>query len=121
MTCIAEVRRHKSCKMCASRDRGAPGAVNIALWTPKITPMKNFFKGDLARSYGYGMAVYIAAQTAALQGGIDATNLRRKAEGRRLLDDATVEEVISALRSNGMLPADPNARGADLSDADAIG
>ena len=83
--------------------------------------MKNFFNGDLARSYGYGMAVYIAAQTAALQSGIDATNLRRKAEGRRLLDDATVEEVISALRSNGMLPADPNVRGADLSDADAIG
>jgi hypothetical protein len=84
--------------------------------------MNNFFNADLARSYGYGMAIYIAAQTADLQRGIDATNLRRKAAGRRLLDDATVEEVISALRNNGKLPAEPAPRGgADLSDADAIG
>lgn len=82
--------------------------------------MRNFFDGDLAQRFGYGMAVYIAARTAALQRGIDATNMQRKAARRRLLEDATVEEVISALRSNGMLPAGPDARGADLSDADAI-
>ncbi|ACC71454.1 hypothetical protein PPMP20_12615 [Paraburkholderia phymatum] len=82
---------------------------------------RNFFNDDLARSFGYGMAVYIAAQTTALQRGIDATNVQRMAAGRRLLEDATLEEVISALRSNGMLPAEPDAGGADLSDADAIG
>jgi hypothetical protein len=82
--------------------------------------MKNFFNVDLARGYGYGMAVYIAAQTAALQRGIDATNMQRKVAARRLLEDATVEEVISALRSNGTLPAAPGLGGADLSDADAI-
>jgi hypothetical protein len=73
--------------------------------------MKNFFNVDLARGYGYGMAVYIAAQTAALQRGIDATNMKRKVAGRRLLEDATVEEVISALRSNGTLPAAPGMGG----------
>ncbi|MEM5340170.1 hypothetical protein [Paraburkholderia azotifigens] len=90
-------------------------------WPPEDGTMRNFYNSDLARSFGYGMAVYIAAQTSALQHGIDATNMRRRAAGRRLLEDATVEEVISALRSNGMLPARPNARGAGLSDADAIG
>ncbi|WP_180728146.1 hypothetical protein [Paraburkholderia sp. PGU19] len=83
--------------------------------------MKYFFSSDLARRYGCGMAVYIAAQTSDLQRGIEATNARRKAAGRRLLADATVEEVISALRTNGVLPVEPSSRGADWSDADAIG
>ncbi|MEM5367323.1 hypothetical protein V4C53_14965 [Paraburkholderia azotifigens] len=83
--------------------------------------MSNAFNGDLARRFGYGMAVYIAAQTAALQRGIDATNIQRMAAGRRLLEDATIEEVISALRGNGMLAAEPDAGDADLSDANAIG
>ncbi|MBN3763278.1 hypothetical protein [Burkholderia sp. Ac-20365] len=83
--------------------------------------MKRFFSSDLARTYGYGMAVYIASETAALQRGIDATNRQRKAAGRRLLDDATVEEVISAMRSRGMLPAKSDAGSADLMDTDAAG
>ncbi|OYD76144.1 UNVERIFIED_ORG: hypothetical protein BDU10_1215 [Burkholderia sp. CF145] len=83
--------------------------------------MKRFFNSDLAQSYGYGIAVYIAAETAALQRGIDATNRQRKAAGRRLLDDATVEEVISAMRSRGILSAEADTGGADLMDTDATG
>jgi hypothetical protein len=83
--------------------------------------MKNFFSSDLAQRYGYGMAVYIAAQTSDLQRGLDATNAQRKAAGRRLLEDATVEEIISAFRTNGLLPVEPSKGGADVSDADVIG
>jgi hypothetical protein len=87
----------------------------------KDLTMKYFFSSDLTQRYGYGMAVYIAAQTSDLQRGIEATNAQRKRAGRRLLEDATVEEIISSLRSRGILPVEPSTRGADLSDADAIG
>jgi hypothetical protein len=83
--------------------------------------MKNFFDSDLAQRYGYAMALYIAAQAADLQHGIDVTNARRKAAGRRLLDGACVDEIISALRNNGQLPAESNAGGADRSDAGVTG
>ncbi|BCF94875.1 hypothetical protein PPGU16_79420 (plasmid) [Paraburkholderia largidicola] len=83
--------------------------------------MKYFFSSDLAWRYGYGMAVYIAAQTSDLQRGIEATNAQRKRVGRRLLEDATVEEIISSLRTRGILPVETSTRSADLSDADTIG
>ncbi|MEM5384108.1 hypothetical protein VSR68_10980 [Paraburkholderia phymatum] len=83
--------------------------------------MKNYFDSGLAQRYDYGVAVYIAARTADLQRGIDATNARRRAAGRRLLDDARVEEVISCMRNKGELPAEPDADGARLPDADATG
>ena len=67
------------------------------------------------------MAVYIASQTAALQSGIDATNRLREAAGRRMLDDATVEEVISAVRSRGLLPMKADAGSAHQLDTDAAG
>jgi hypothetical protein len=68
--------------------------------------VKNFFDNRLAQRYGYAMATYIAAQTADLQRGIDATNVQRQAAGRRLLDDACVDEIISSLRNKGLLPSD---------------
>ncbi|SOE64662.1 hypothetical protein SAMN05446935_2505 [Burkholderia sp. YR290] len=83
--------------------------------------MKSLFRGELARTYGYGMPVYIAFQTAALQNGIDATSRLRKAEGRRMLDDATVEEVISAMRSRGLLPVKRDAASVHPLDTDAAG
>jgi len=83
--------------------------------------VKNFFDNRLAQRYGYAMAIHIAAQTADLQRGIDATNVKRRAAGRRLLEDARVDEVISALRNNGLLPADCSADAAGLSDADITG
>ncbi|MEM5433795.1 hypothetical protein [Paraburkholderia diazotrophica] len=83
--------------------------------------MKNFFDNKLAERYGYGIAILIAAKTADLQRGIDATNARRRIEGRRLLDDARVEEVIAGLRNNGLLTEERNVDGADLPDVGAAG
>ncbi|MGE8475077.1 MAG: hypothetical protein ACN6QC_27765 [Paraburkholderia hospita] len=55
--------------------------------------------------FGYGMAVYIAAKAAAMQRSIDAINAERRAVGRRLLENASIDEVVSVLRRKGKLPA----------------
>jgi hypothetical protein len=83
--------------------------------------MKTFFNITLAQTYGYGMAVYIASEATALQRGIDATNRQRRAAGRRLLEDATVEEVLSAMRNRNILAAKPDAGRINLMDTDAAG
>ncbi|BFG78525.1 hypothetical protein PTKU46_65580 [Paraburkholderia terrae] len=67
--------------------------------------MQNFFCKDLIERFGYGMAVYIAAKAAAMQRNIDAINDERRAVGRRLLENASIDEVISVLRRKGKLPA----------------
>jgi hypothetical protein len=66
--------------------------------------MKYFFDYKLAERYGYGMAVYIAAETSDLQRAIDLTNARRLRAGRRLIEDARTEDVLSAMRNTGLLP-----------------
>lgn len=83
--------------------------------------VKNFFDNKLAERYGYAIAVYIAAKTADLQRGIDATNARRRIAGRRLLEDACVEEVISGLRNKGQLPAEKLVDSVRLPDVGAKG
>ncbi|MFP3552328.1 hypothetical protein SB861_16635 [Paraburkholderia sp. SIMBA_049] len=55
--------------------------------------------------FGYGMAVYIAAKAAAMQRSIDAINDEHRAVGRRLLENASIDEVVSVLRRKGKLPA----------------
>ncbi|WP_233446708.1 hypothetical protein [Paraburkholderia terrae] len=55
--------------------------------------------------FGYGMAVYIAAKAAAMQRSIDAINDERRVVGRCLLENASIEEVVSVLRRKGKLPA----------------
>ncbi|AUT73965.1 MULTISPECIES: hypothetical protein [Paraburkholderia] len=67
--------------------------------------MQNFFCKDLIERFGYGMAVYIAAKAAAMQRSIDAINDERRAVGRRLLENASIDEVVSVLRRKGKLPA----------------
>jgi hypothetical protein len=67
--------------------------------------MQNFFCKDLIERFGYGMAVYIAAKAAAMQRSIDAINDERHAVGRRLLENASIDEVVSVLRRKGKLPA----------------
>ncbi|BCZ83987.1 hypothetical protein PTKU64_76620 [Paraburkholderia terrae] len=67
--------------------------------------MQNFFCKDLIERFGYGMAVYIAAKAAAMQRSIDAINDERRVVGRRLLENASIEEVVSVLRRKGKLPA----------------
>ncbi|EIF31439.1 hypothetical protein BCh11DRAFT_06962 [Burkholderia sp. Ch1-1] len=79
--------------------------------------MKYFFDYTLADRYGYGMAVYIAAETSDLQRAIDLTNARRLRAGRRLLDDARIEDVLSALRNTGRLSAETDEGGANVSGA----
>ncbi|SDI46132.1 hypothetical protein SAMN04487926_117122 [Paraburkholderia steynii] len=67
--------------------------------------MQNFFCKDLIERFGYGMAVYIAGKAAAMQRSIDAINDERRVVGRRLLENASIEEVVSVLRRKGKLPA----------------
>ena len=67
--------------------------------------MQNFLCKDLIERFGYGMAVYIAAKAAAMQRSIDAINDERRAVGRRLLENASIDEVVSVLRRKGKLPA----------------
>lgn len=82
--------------------------------------MKYFFDSQLAERYGYGMAVFIAAETFDLQLAIEKTNARREREGRRSLEDAQVVDVLSALRNRGLLPVPNKSKdGANLSDAGA--
>ncbi|SEK02430.1 hypothetical protein [Paraburkholderia diazotrophica] len=109
------------CKMAVWIATVPSGAAWLVRRTSKIALMKNFFDSGLAQRYGYGIAVYIAARTADLQRGIDATNAQRRAAGRRLLEDARVEEIICSMRNKGELPAEPGAGGASLSNADATG
>lgn len=65
--------------------------------------MKSFFDAALIERFGYGMAVHIAAKVAAMQRTIDAINVERKAAGRRLLQNASIDEVVSVLRRKGQL------------------
>jgi hypothetical protein len=67
--------------------------------------MKNYFCHDLIERFGYGMAIYIAAKASAMQQSIDAVNAERKAAGRSLLENASLDEVIGVLRRKGTLPA----------------
>lgn len=83
--------------------------------------MKYFFDYALAERYGYGMAVFIAAETSNLQRAIDATNVRRERAGRRLLEDALVEDVLSVLQKKGYLSVVTDSDRADLSGAGATG
>ncbi|HZZ10798.1 MAG TPA: hypothetical protein VFE79_08890 [Paraburkholderia sp.] len=66
--------------------------------------MGNFFDHNLIERFGYGMAVYISAKASAMQQCIDAINAERKVAGRRLLDNASIDEVISVMRRRGLLP-----------------
>jgi hypothetical protein len=67
--------------------------------------MKNFFDYQLIERFGYAMAVYITAKASTMQKSIDASNLERKATGRRLLENVSIDEVISVMRRKGRLPS----------------
>lgn len=79
--------------------------------------MKYFFDYKLAERYGYGIAVYIAAETSDLQRAIDLTNARLLRAGRRPLEDAKIEDVLSAMRNTGRLSTETDEGGANVSDA----
>jgi hypothetical protein len=66
--------------------------------------MKNLFDYQLIERFGYGMAVYITAKASTMQRSIDASNIERKAAGRRLLENVSIDEVVSVLRRKGRLP-----------------
>lgn len=83
--------------------------------------MKYFFDKALAERYGYGLAVFIAAETSDLQRIIDRTNARRERDGRSLLEDVLVEDVISAMCKRGMLPAQRSEDGSNVTGAGAAG
>lgn len=83
--------------------------------------MKYFFDYALVERYGYAMAVFIAAETSDLQRAIDATNVRRVRAGRRPLEDAEVNDVVSVLRKRGYLSVTADDDKADLSGAGAAG
>jgi hypothetical protein len=65
--------------------------------------MKNCFDYQLIERFGYGMAVYITAKASAMQRSIDACNVERKAAGRRLLENVSIDEIVSVLRRKGRL------------------
>ena len=67
--------------------------------------MKTFSAKDLVERFGYGMAVHIAAKAAVMQRTIDAINAEREAVGRRLRENASIDEVIAVLRRKGQIPA----------------
>jgi hypothetical protein len=79
--------------------------------------MKYFFDYEIAERYGYGMAVYIAAETSDLQRAIDLTNARRLRAGRRLIEDARIEDVLSAMRNTGLLQTGTDEGGTNVSGA----
>ena len=66
--------------------------------------MKSFFDNELVQRFGYGMAVYIAAKASRMQRSIDSINMERRATGHHLLENTTIDEVISVLRQRGKLP-----------------
>jgi hypothetical protein len=63
--------------------------------------MKYFFNQALVERYGYGLAVFIAAETSDLQRVIDRANARRERDGQSLLDDLVVEDVIARRSEDG--------------------
>ncbi|CAB3792933.1 hypothetical protein [Paraburkholderia fynbosensis] len=65
--------------------------------------MKNCFDYQLIERFGYGMAVYIAAKASAMQRRMDACNVERKAAGRRLLENMSIDEIVSVLRRKGQI------------------
>jgi hypothetical protein len=83
--------------------------------------MKYYFDKALAERYGYGLAVFIAAETSDLQRIIDRTNARRELDGRTLLENVMIEDVISVMRKRGMLPAQRSEDDSNVTDAGAAG
>ncbi|MGF7128991.1 hypothetical protein P3T40_000457 [Paraburkholderia sp. EB58] len=83
--------------------------------------MKSYFDKALAERYGYGLAVFIAAETSDLQRIIDRTNARRELDGRTLLENVMIEDVISVMRKRGMLPAQRSEDDSNVTDAGAAG
>ncbi|MGF6771485.1 hypothetical protein P3T18_003972 [Paraburkholderia sp. GAS199] len=67
--------------------------------------MKTYLCNDLIERFGYGMAVYISAKASAMQRSIDTINAERQAAGNRLLQSASVDEIVGVLRRKGKLPA----------------
>ena len=83
--------------------------------------MKYFFDKALVERYGYGLAVFIAAETSDLQRIIDRTNARRELDGRSLLEDVLIEDVIAVMRKRGMLPAQRSEDDSNVTGAGAAG
>jgi len=83
--------------------------------------MKYFFDKALVERYGYGLAVFIAAETSDLQRIIDRTNARRERDGRSLLEDVLIEDVIAVMRKRGMLPAQRSEDDSNVTGAGAAG
>ena len=83
--------------------------------------MKHFFDKALAERYGYGLAVFIAAETSDFQRAIDRTNARRERDGRSLLEDVLVEDVIAAMSKRGMLPVRRSEDDSNVTGAGAAG
>jgi hypothetical protein len=81
--------------------------------------MKYFFDKALVERYGYGLAV--AAETSDLQRIIDRTNARRERDGRSLLEDVLIEDVIAVMRKRGMLPAQRSEDDSNVTGAGAAG
>jgi hypothetical protein len=75
----------------------------------------------LVERYGYGLAVFIAAETSDLQRIIDRTNARRERDGRSLLEDVLIEDVIAVMRKRGMLPAQRSEDDSNVTGAGAAG
>jgi hypothetical protein len=65
--------------------------------------------------------VFIAAETSDLQRIIDRTNARRELDGRTLLENVMIEDVISVMRKRGMLPAQRSEDDSNVTDAGAAG
>lgn len=83
--------------------------------------MKNFFDMALAERFGYGLALFIAAETSDLQRAIDRTNARRELDGRALVEDVLIEDVISVMCKRGLLPAQRRADDSNVTGAGAAG
>ncbi|RKT21800.1 hypothetical protein B0G69_5211 [Paraburkholderia sp. RAU2J] len=65
--------------------------------------MKNCFDYQLIERFGYGMAVYITAKASAMQRRTDACHVERKAAARRLLENVSIDEIVSVLRGKGQI------------------
>jgi hypothetical protein len=66
--------------------------------------MNTFLRNDLIERFGYGMAIYISAKASAMQRTIDSINAERQAAGGRLLESASIDEVVAVLQRKGKLP-----------------
>jgi hypothetical protein len=66
--------------------------------------MNTFLRNDLIERFGYGMAIYISAKASAMQRTIDSINAERQVAGGRLLESASIDEVVAVLQRKGKLP-----------------